>query len=190
MDDILLFLVIIYGKEKYPEEENALISKLKQFVISSAFTNIKNFLHSKHFPLLQHEFISNNNYFASMIEAYGSELAQTLPESTCIEDYIYNKIQDKITDLFNDKFKELECKINNLSKEIHSIKSAMIEDVKQDMNVEDIMDDIKLIKKEMNKFMRKPIKKPNRKSNSDGLRKWVKNECGLPQYEDVFIENG
>eukprot|EP01084_Bolivina_argentea_P132800 234352_1 len=72
LDDILLFLIIIYGKEKYPKEEDALISKLKQFVVSSPFKDIKKYLHSNQYPLLQDEFISNNNYFAAMIEEYAN----------------------------------------------------------------------------------------------------------------------
>eukprot|EP01084_Bolivina_argentea_P132799 234350_1 len=237
LDDILLFLIIIYGKEKYPKEEDALISKLKQFVVSSPFKDIKKYLHSNQYPLLQDEFISNNNYFAAMIEEYANneldmlKRAHTVPidmhihidkdklisnlsrtsttstKSLHIDDILYGKLENKIMDLFTNKFKQIEYKVNNLSKEIQLMKYAMIEDAKcNDIgNTDDIMDEIKLIKRDVEKLMTiqkntnnnvvihtVETKNINKQDDAeiDELKKWIVNECELPQYVDIFIKHG
>eukprot|EP01083_Nonionella_stella_P215301 774986_1 len=184
IDDILLFLVIIYGKEQYPNEEEHLIAKLKIFITSPPFTALKKYIQQKYFPLLQNEFIRNNNYFASMIEDYAAtKLSNDYADSTYSintmstirtidtmdSQMIYSQLEQKMMELFENKFKQLENKIKNIEKDMRSMKYAMSEEAKENlkvnskiMNIEDIMDEIKIIKKQLN--TRKQCKKINKKN--------------------------
>lgn len=69
-DNILTFLTMLYGQAQFPEEHKSLISKLKQFITSTLFINIKNYIQFRFYPLRQHDFVNNEEYFAAMIEEY------------------------------------------------------------------------------------------------------------------------
>eukprot|EP01084_Bolivina_argentea_P048469 89313_1 len=197
VDDILLYLVIIYGKERYPDEDDVvLISKLKTFVASVPMIRLKQYLQHKCFPLIEHEFVDNNDYFARMIEDYArSQLmyrgdissvaseTSTLPSLPSIHGMspdataLYTKLEDKMMDLFASKFGELESRINHIEKEVYSIKNTLKNERTPTTKTRDIsatvpdhiMEEIQGIKEEMSKITK-------RNGKTKGSKKSTKNE--------------
>eukprot|EP01083_Nonionella_stella_P028646 78907_1 len=175
MDDILLFLIIIYSKEEYPEDDQQLIDKLRGFIASSPFKRLKKYIHQTYFPLNQEEFINNSTYFAAMIEDYAERILRARYDrasscnsskdsatslSTKSNPFDLVQLEDKLMDLFAAKFGELESKMNKIEKDMYAIKYSLQNGDKDreshKVSTDHIMSEIASIKKVMNHMTLKP----------------------------------